>query len=454
LQTETVETAVVKDEATAQIQSLAWIIVLVSFMLFCSFSIALTGGVYYFFFRSSVPMDVVLQVGRGTVGIESLDSSSFQSVGASARTLQLSSVLSTDAQSQATISFQIPQDDGSLTLGTITLEYSSSIQLDRANYPRFEWSSGVYTLEFSNFIGEADVFISQVPSRPFELYINTPSNATFVITHTGRYTLISNATSINLITIEGQADLLSPNRSNNRRAISGEQIILRTGSDSPAGSTVPTNLIRNGLFTFDIPEGATSAPIGWACQVESNDSPLGTYTVDEWMGRRALRFVRLEGSQSSTTRCRQDLELNVSQYNFLELQVTFSINFQSLQNCGIDGSECPLMLFLFFTDANGDTHEWSQGLFYWQVLQSSDPTYCQSCPIRNEHLPTGQSVWFTYESGNLIGRFSDEQRPEFINFVRLDAKGHQYDVFISEVAIIASSQAVIPTSQLENDEDD
>lgn len=456
MHTDTVETAVVKSEATAQIQQLAWIIVLISFLLFCSISIAFSGGVYYFFFRSSIPMAVTLQVGRGTAGIETTDGSSFLPSRSAPSRIQSSTIVSTDSQSQVILSFQIEQNDSQITLGTITLENSSSLQLEEANYPRFDWSNGVYSLTFDNFTGEADVFIPRELDRPIEMHVNTASNATFVIATAGRYTLIANGTSINLVTTRGQADLLSPNRNNNRRAIDGQQVILRIGSGEPVVQDSPTNLIRNGLFTFDISDNMTTAPIGWGCLATSNELPAGAYRVDQWMERRALRLIRTEGIATSQTGCEQSLELDVSGYNFLELRATFAINYQSLQNCGIDGSECPLMFFIGFTDFDGVIREWNQGIFYNQVSNANAPTVCQTCGMRNDHMPISEQVWFTYESTNLLDRFTEEERPRFVNYIRFQARGHQYDVFVSEVALVASNMVIprIPSTTEETDTED
>jgi hypothetical protein len=450
LLTDTVETSVAKLEATARIQSLAWMIVLVSFLLFCSISISITGGIYYFFFRSSVPMDVVLQVGSGSAEIESLDQSRFILRDFAPDFLtDRPSTISTNSQSQLTISFQIPKPDGAFLLGTMTLENDSVLTLDEANIPRFDWSNGVYSVSFSNFSGEADVFIPQVADKPFELYINTPSNATFLITDTGRYTLSADATSIRLITSEGQANLLSPNRNNNRRAIKGQQAILRTGGSEPVVQDAPINLLRNGLFTFDIPEGQTYAPLGWVCENPADDSPYGSYFADAFMGRPAFRLFRQAATTTSRTGCYQEVQIDVSNYTYLELQATFALDYQSLQNCGIEGTECPMMLFITFTDAQGDVHPWYQGLFYNYLPQSTNyPLVCQGCGAGYEHLPIAEDVWFTYESGNLITRFPIEDRPEIINIVKFNAAGHQYNVFVSELALYAGSQAIPQTDQL------
>jgi hypothetical protein len=234
-----------------------------------------------------------------------------------------------------------------------------------------------------------------------------------------------------------------------RRAVAGEQVILRTGGGLPVVQAAPTNLLRNSLFTFDIPEGGSTAPIGWGCQNVIDAAQRGSYFVDFWEGRAALRLLRTDATAYGRTGCEQVPELDVSQYRYLELQATFAINYQSLQNCGVEGTECPMMLFVYFTDINGGNQQWYQGLFYNYVPQSTSyPTQCTSCGTGLEHLPIGQSVWFTYESGNLFDRFPDAQRPQFINKVQFYASGHQYDVYVSELALYAENRAVPETDQI------
>jgi hypothetical protein len=457
LTTNTIRDTIETSKASEQIQSLAWMIVVISFVLFCSISIAASGGIYYFLFRSTIPMDVVLQVGRGTVPVMTVDSEQVvRSRSAPFDLVSRGSIVSIDAQSQATISFQIPDEDEVLTLATITLQNNSNIAFTSAHRPRFEWSEGFYGVDMSDFVGEADILVTQSPDRKFSLRIQTSvGNATFLIDEPGRYSIAANETSIQLITFEGQeAVLLSPLAEQNRLVLGGEQAILRTGGNVPIVSAAPINLLENGLFTFEIvpAEEGNLLPQRWACFRVSEAPPTGDWQIDKWQGRPALRLILdADATTTSRTGCRQTVGIDVTEYSLLELKATFLLNFQSLQNCGQDGTECPMMLFVKYTDINGIQRSWSQGIFYNFDPQSSYPLICRTCATTNEHRQISEQVWYTYESGNLFNRLPPEERPASIEQVEFYASGHQYDVFVSEIALFAGIEQVIPPAPQEDD---
>ena len=429
-----------------QIQRLAWIIVLVSFALFCSISVASTGGIYYFFFRSTIPLDTILQVGRGTVPVNTVNSTLVVRSSTLIYLVDRGSTVETDEQSQATISFQLKDENVAHGLGTITLHNNSNITFNSARRPRFEWSDGFYNVNMSDFKGKADILITKTPDdRPFSLIIRTLEDTSFLIDQPGRYSIVANNTNIKLISYEGKAILLAPVAEHNRLVSSDEQATLRTGGNVPVVSSRPVDLLENGSFTLE----AASAqgefiPQRWACFRRFDEPPSGNWFADEWDGRPALRLIRAENATTNgETGCLQvlapELGLDVSEYSLLELKSTFLINYQSLQNCGQVGSECPMMLIIDYIDTDGVERRWTQGIFYNFEPQSPWPLICQSCGSINEHLQISEKVWYTYESGNLINRLPAEQRPAYIQQVQFYASGHQYDVFVSEMALFAGT---------------
>lgn len=402
-------------------------------------------------------MDVALQVGRGTVPIIKLDSEQVvRSRDVPTYLEDRGSIVTTDEQSQATISFQLNDENITSVLATITIHNNSNITFTSANRPRFDWSEGYYSAEMTDFVGEADILLTEPPDRNFNLRIRTLGNASFLIDEPGYYSIIANETSIRLVTYEGQAVLLSPVSQNNRLVPRGEQAILRTGGNVPVVSSAPINLLENGLFTFetDSAEADDFIPQRWACFRRFDAPPSGNWSADTWQGRAALRLIRSENATAtSQTGCLQVLApspgLEVTQYSLLELKTTFLLKYQSLQNCGLVGSECPLMIFVDYTDINGIQRTWSQGIFYNFDPQSPYPLICQTCGSINEHLQISEGVWYTYESGNLLKRLPPEQRPAYIERVQFYASGHRYDVFVSEIALFAGTeQAVPPTGQI------
>lgn len=444
------------NKLSEQIQTLAGMIVAISFILFCSLSLATSGGIYYFFFRSTIPMDVVLQVGRGTVPVTTIDSEQVvRSHNDPFDLVNRGSTVNTDAQSQATVSFQLSGDE-TLVLATVTLQNNSNITFTSAHRPRFEWSDGFYDVNMSDFVGEADILVTQSPdNRTFNLHIQTSlGNAIFLIDKPGRYSIAANETRIQLITFEGQSVLLSPESEHNRLVSRGEQAILRTGANVPIVSAAPVNLLENGLFTFEVDsvEEGELIPQRWACFSRKEGLPRGEWSTDTWQGRPALRLIRSENATTNgQTGCFQIVETDVTEYSLLEIKATFLLNYQSLQNCGQDGSECPMMLFVDYTDITGNQHTWSQGIFYNFDPQSTFPLICQTCGTTNEHRQISEQVWYTYESGNLFNRLPPEEHPVSIERIQFYASGHQYDVFVSEMALFAGIEQVIPPAPEEDD---
>jgi hypothetical protein len=234
------------------------------------------------------------------------------------------------------------------------------------------------------------------------------------------------------------------------------------------------NLIDHGLFIFDAlntaergvavpgvlstaaidPSASTAQeptiqmPLHWGCSNAQKDLPSGTYTVSGWEGRTALHLVRENNATTNgETRCKQpyaDPGIDVTNYNFLELETTFLIHYQSISECGVEGSECPLMIHIVYTDTNGVTgREWYQGFY-----ATLDPLYesykprCASCT--QDHQQINQDVWYTYESGNLLNILPAEARPAAINRIEFYASGHQYNVYVGEVSLFAGIAEAVP----------
>ncbi|MGJ3240492.1 MAG: hypothetical protein ACFE0Q_17420 [Anaerolineae bacterium] len=432
---------------------------LVSFSMFCSLSIALTGSVYFFLFRSTVSMEVNMQVGRGSVGIATVDDQGLIRSGPIlTRLSDRPAVISTGTLDQATITFDLPDSitASDAVLGTLTLKNSSSVTLQTARHPRFSWSQGAYTIDFNNFVGEAEIFITEIGERPLQLRVSTrQGGAVFVFDTEGRYEISANDNTIRVITYAGRALLVSPDGRNNRFAIAGEQATLLTGSNLPVVTSAPVDLVNNGLFAFDIipnAEGQLQIPPQWGCFNAFEQPPSGSWFSDHWQGRSSIRLLREVGDATSRTGCSRWLDVPVDNYSFLELQATFTLNYQSLINCGFTGSECPLMIFIDYLDTNGNRHSWYQSFFYNYDPQNPAPLVCQECARPYEHRPIAEQVWYTYESGNLFSRLPDEERPARILELRFYASGHRYDVFVSEMSLFAGTQrAIVPTDNVPQD---
>lgn len=440
-------------------ERVVWMVVIGAFVLFCSSTLAVSGGVYYFFFRSTMPMDVFVQVSRGTAGLVTADYAE-QVIRDEAYAISGGPyVVSTDRQSQAVLSFYMPTSDGHRhVLASITLEHNTSITLNRAIRPRFPWSEGRYYIELEGFTGQADVYVSRGVERSFLIALQNQDGSQVRVDEAGRYTLIANENRTQLSTLEGRAVLMTADEEHNRLVASGHESIFLPERRDLSLSPSATNLLENGLFSFVLApeeEPYNAPPMRWGCSTSYNELPDGEYRTDLWEGRAALRLRRGGGASShGETSCWQDFGTGgvaLQSYTHLELQTTFLINFQSLSDCGQDGSECPLMLLLEYTDVNGIQRNWRQGFYYWDDPNpafASWPSRCDTC--LQDHIQVNEKVWYTYETDNLFSLLPQDQRPAAVNRVRFYASGHEYDVFVGEMALLAGHVEVMPPNPQEN----
>lgn len=414
----------------------AWAVLLISFAILCSICLTTGLGIYYFLFLSSVSLDAVSRVGQGSIGVNG----QFEDL---ERRLQNGDELSTGGQSQAAIFFYDPQQDRRL-VASITVKGSSKLALRRAVRPRFDWNSSQYEIEVQNFTGDLDVFVDRGLGRDFRLTIVTPDGARVDLGGSGQYTVSAQQGQIRLFNQDGKAVLIPSSGSNGRDIPVGNQGVIRM--ETPDQVTIMpayTNLLENSTFQDTIQVSSASGELQqvtkvWGCANQQDNLPRGAYQTETRDGRTVLRLVRGENATShGETRCLTYFGQegrDVSAYDFLEIRANFNISYQSLPACGQAGSECPLMLYMDYIDQNGLPQKWYHG-FYYLPPQTGFPLSCNSC--RQEHDRINEKSWYTYESGNLFALLGPSQIPKTILTVQFYASGHQYDVAIGEVALLA-----------------
>ncbi|MBI5669783.1 MAG: hypothetical protein HZC41_17435 [Chloroflexi bacterium] len=417
-------------------QRLAWGVLLLSFAIFCFLCLATGLGVYYFLFQSSIPLEVVARVGQGSIGING----QFE---ASERALQNSVDVSAGGQSQATVFFFDPNQNRRL-IATMTVKGSTGFTLRRAIRPRFNWSGNNYEIEVENFTGDVDVFVDRNLERNFRLVINVPPGIRIDLGGSGQYTVSARGSQTRVYNQDGQAVIIPADPNNGRDIPAGSQgIVFAAQPTIVALGPAFVNLLQNSTFqdTIDVPsDSGDLQPVTtvWRCTNQQDSPPRGSYRTERKDGRVVLRFVRADNATShGETRCLSYFDQNgrdVSSYDFLEVRASFNINYQSLPACGREGSECPLMLQVDYIDQNGRPQTWYHG-FYYLPQQEGFPLSCSSC--RQEHDRINEKSWYTYESGNLFALLGPSQIPKAILNVQFYASGHQYDVSVGEVSLLA-----------------
>src|SRR5262245_24593915 len=111
---------------------------LLSFAIFCAILIFVIVGIQYFLFQSRVPLRSLIDVSRGTATL--VDSDLNQTGVTKSDEMFFGSVLTTDTQSQASISFLDSQHDNQL-VANVVIENGSSLNLRQDSRPRFDLSS-------------------------------------------------------------------------------------------------------------------------------------------------------------------------------------------------------------------------------------------------------------------------------------------------------------------------
>ncbi len=425
-------------------QRLAWGILLAAFGAFCVVCLLTSFGVNYFLFRSGMPMETVVQVGRGSVGVTGTTQTDQRVL--NYRDLQRNEAVSTDSQSQAALSFYDPRHDRQL-VASVTLKGASSLRFGNALRPRFEWSNSGYELLLHNVQGEIDVLVPRNLERdPFLTFV-LPGNEYIYLTSSGRYTISAYENEITLINREGTAAIAPTDPQQAQGVPAGQRAVLTPGSAElaiiPSYEELLVNSTFDDLLANDF--GVTApVPYTWACINGPTDQPRGNFATEFIDGHLALRLSRLQNASShGETRCSQTfgpegrVGRDVTMYNYLEIRTRMNIAGQSLNVCGTQGSECPLMLSLDYIDENQVSSQWFHGFYARMDVPTDYPATCLSC--LQEHEQINQGVWFTYESGNLFTLLPEGRRPASILNVRFYASGHEYDVFVGEVSLLAGN---------------
>lgn len=429
-------------------QHLAWGILLLFFALFCVLCVLIGLGVNAFLFQSAVPITSLLTVSRGPVISQSLDRIGFVT---DDLLLTNNTNISTTSSAQGTILFMDEVNNDNVIL-SVTLRNNASLVLRRAQRPRFDWSTNAYLVDLQNVSGELDVVVSDGLARDVHVVLETSRGALINLTAGGTYKLDISDSLVRVDNLNGAVTLIPPDRINGRVIPAEEQGVLYVESGEIFQHPGYRNLLRNSNFGElgrNVGVGDSQELLeGWVCRNDRDvaEDPLGSYRSEFANGRMTLRLERFDGATShGQTSCAQTFgqsALNVSQYDELILRATFNIHYQSLNACGVRGSECPIMLRLEYTNGDKQGRFWVRGFYTAIDPQLRYPLLCDSC--QQEHERINQSTWYTFETDNLKTFFPPGEEVESIVGIWFYASGHQYDVQVSELALLGREAPINP----------
>lgn len=429
------------DDRQLKAQHLAWVVLLVAFAFFCVLCLASGFGIHYFLFKSTVPMLTELTVGRGTAIVTNPD---LTPVPIEAfMTVSNRAVVRTDQVGQAILSFYDTPQDIQQLVASVILSSNTSVDLEELSRPRFEWSTAGYEIHLDKFSGRIDVTIPDGLERPVQIQIESASDGQVRLAESGRYTITANNAQILVESISGVAELVVGEFDQN--ISSGERVMYNLATSELSSLNPYVRLLGTSAFdeTNVFASNPPASSVVWTCYRSANDSVEGTFELAEEEGRSVLQFRRVGSTQHGESGCltsQGGTAIDVSDYQYLSVEVVFKINSQSLSGCGQVGSECPLMLRLDYVPAVPSVQErarwWNHGFYLWNS-QLSYPSICDTCT--QEHEIINGNVWYRYRSDNLFGVLRDDDRPVEIISLRVYASGHEYDVYVSEVSLLASA---------------
>lgn len=410
-------------------QRLAWTILLASFAICVVITIAVPLTVNAYLQNATEPLKVTVQSNKGTVGID--DETNVRQailIGQSGLDILDGSGILTDATAQALVSVFQPDDEQ--LLARMQLYGNTDVTLLQAAAPRFSISDSGYTLSLDMTGGRLRLSVPEINGRPFSIVINTPQSV-ITIGEAGQYSLTANNEETQVAVQAGLARVSALGRYID--LIPQERSEIKTGSIPTPPLDTERNLIQNSDFTN-----------GWdnwsqyAWEIERNDQPAGQITVVAKENEPVLYIIR-QGEGHADVRVRQLIEVDVTDFKSLQLQVTFRIVGQSLGVCGVQGSECPLFVRVNYVDQAGLSRTWQHGFYANGTVTRQTPDTCAFCGVvQSPHeLATLGQVQF-YEV-NLLDELARQgvSPASVIKSVELVVSGHSFEVEINEIALLA-----------------
>ena len=448
-------------------QAVAWLVVAISFLIFCITCVASTYGAYWFIFQSPVSLRTELTVSRGTVTVILADGTKDYITGSTSPAENFiapnSSIQLTDPNAQAYVSF----DDtySGQTIADVFMFANSTLSLDYASRPRFEWSTQRYSILLSNATGHYSVDLADGLKRASVVTIQSGAGGVQLenvhnddgTLSGGSFTIDALDQSMRLYTQSGHGYLYaSPD---NAYQVDASMQGTLTGSKIDIGAYpyIMLNLPEPGPVqgSFNVEKDPLNPPPGWACTNYPNPDdptePLGQRLWARMDEHTVIEMVRQADHPlgHAETSCEFDFPrnlnnpfgLDISAYPSLSIRIKMKIINQDVTTCGVQASECPVMLDIEYLDPDGNVQHWYQGFYSDRPPSDTSLLRCDSCP--HDHEQISKNAWYIYRTGDLKIQSPFDVKPNdskrvYLRKIRVYSSGHRYDVALSEVTVLGS----------------
>lgn len=418
-------------------QRLAWIVLLGSFFVCAVVTVAMPFVVNAFLQNATELMDVRVQANQGTVRVDS-ESGVGGAVlaGGPAQLAEAGASVVTGNTETALITFFPP--DNEQRLARLQVYGNTIVRVQQADAPQFALSDRSYEVALKLEAGRVRLALPEWEERPLNLYINTPQGDVLIRTP-GQYSIIVTNEATQVAVQEGAATVTAVDGSVEEdpasiQLLSDQRAEVPTGQDPIGPLDTERDLIQNGDFS-----ASTDRWTVFTWRVERADQPKGTANIVNVFGEPRLQIYR-EGIGHADLLLRQTVQQDVTDFETLQLALTFQILGHDLAVCGVQGSECPIFVRLNYIDEAGVSQTWQHGFFaVGEINPEETPDACISCAVvQSEHdrVPLGQDYFYEVDIRTELAR-QGFLPPRFIESVELVSSGHSFVVQIVNVDLLA-----------------
>lgn len=409
-------------------QQTAWTVIILAFTAFCTVLFGCGYGLVWWLTESMQDQTIALS-GETVVQLPNAVRQEIDRTSA-----PVGSTISTEQgpASQANITFLAAADDTPAAI--IQMFDNTRIVIVEALTPRYaSLNTRANTITIRVDTGRLRIITPQSATRPSWIVVLSSAGSRTVINQPGTNVSVDNTSTVSTrVTVrEGQVSVSSD--AGGELQLAAEQSATIDAGQPPRGPEVSErNLINNGDFRMPL-EGTwvvETPPASQEGQLPVSITVLADEQPAVRLARDGVNFVR--GSIS------QPLNVNVSDFTSLRLSLDARVLSQSLSNCGQYGTECPVMVRLFYQDPNGSQNEWVQG-FYYRFSQSQGSPTCLTCGLPAPlHIQVQQGVWLNWTSPDLLQALRDANRPmNVLLAIQIEASGHSFDSEVTQIQLLA-----------------
>lgn len=196
-------------------------------------------------------------------------------------------------------------------------------------------------------------------------------------------------------------------------------------------TTPERNIIVNPNFEESLDGGwIVGAELGKGVRGKA-PSPPAVVDAD---GKPVLRFARANDTPLGELLAMQDLNFELIEASVVKLGITLRLQEHTMSVCGDAGRQCPMMIFLDYTDQLGKKHKLAQGFF--TTADAAAPDHCVRCAGIPAHVQIPANTWLSFASDDLFEEMGGAELPRSLDRVTLFAQGTGYRSDVAEVQVM------------------